>query len=87
MNRDVKFIENSRSKNKIGFTFKLEGDSRNKEELLFTANNKLTLETFNGVRQDSIIAFQQLNRFEKTIWENEETLEPLEEMKAFGGGE
>ena len=87
VNRDVKFIENSRSKNKIGFTFKLEGDSRNKEELLFTANNKLTLVTFNSVRQDSIIAFQQLNRFEKTIWENEETLEPLEEMKVFGGGE
>lgn len=85
VNRDIKFIENSRSKNKIGFTFKLEGDSRNKEELLFTSNNKITLDAFSSVQQDSIIAFQQLDRFEKTIWENEETLEPLEEMKNFQG--
>jgi len=84
VNRDVKFIENSKTKNKVGFSFKIEGDSRNKEEVLFTENNKLTLEAFNSVEQDSIISFQQLNKFEKTIWESEETLEPLEEMKDFG---
>jgi hypothetical protein len=84
VNRDVKFIENSLKKNKVGFSFKLEGDSRNKEELLFTANNKLTLKAFKNVQQDSIITFQKLDRFEKTIWDNEETLEPLEEMKGFG---
>ena len=79
----MRFIENSKTKNKVGFSFKIEGDSRSKEEVLFTENNKLTLEAFNSVEQDSIISFQQLNKFEKTIWESEETLEPLEEMKDF----
>ena len=87
VNRDLKFIENSKAKNKIGFSFKLEGDNRRKQELLFTATKNITLDTFSSVKQDSIISFEQLERFEKTIWENEETLEPLEEMKEFGDGE
>ena len=35
VNRDLKLIENSREKNKVGFSFKIEGDNRNKEEILF----------------------------------------------------
>lgn len=83
VNRDLKFIENSSIKNKVGFSFKIEGDNREKEELLFTANNKLSKETFTAIKQDSIAPIQILNKFEKTIWENEETLEPLQEMKGF----
>ncbi|WP_298239030.1 carboxypeptidase-like regulatory domain-containing protein [uncultured Algibacter sp.] len=87
VNRDLKFIENSPAKNKIGFSFKIEGDNRNKEELLFTSNNKLELADFKAIKQDSIITYKKLNKFEKTIWENEETLEPLKEMKDFKVGE
>lgn len=83
VSRDVKFIENSSAKNKVNFSFKLEGDNRNKEELLFTAHNKLSSEAFNALKQDSVVLFKQLSKFEKTIWESEETIVPLEEMKNF----
>ncbi|WP_171946629.1 carboxypeptidase-like regulatory domain-containing protein [Flaviramulus basaltis] len=83
VNRDLKFIENSSDKNKIGFSFKIEGDNRNKEELLFTENSKLTLEDFTAIKQSDVVTFKVLNKFEKTTWENEETLEPSQEMKAF----
>ncbi|MEC3907411.1 carboxypeptidase-like regulatory domain-containing protein [Tamlana sp. 2201CG12-4] len=83
VNRNVKFIENSKTKNKVNFSFKIEGDSRNKEELLFTSNKKITLNEFRSIKQDSIVPIKQLSKFEKTIWENEDTLEPLQEMKEF----
>ena len=83
VNRDLKFIENSRARNKVSFSFKIEGDNRNKVELLFTANNKLGLQSFEAIKQKKKAPYQQLSRFEKTIWENEETLEPSKEMKTF----
>ncbi|NMH89403.1 carboxypeptidase-like regulatory domain-containing protein [Flavivirga algicola] len=84
INRDLKLIENSQEKNKIGFSFKIEGDNRNKEELLFTAINDINLEDFASTKQEKEVSFTMLNSFEKTIWQNEETIEPLEEMKQFG---
>jgi len=83
VNRDVKFIENSRARNKVSFSFTIEGNNRNKRELLFTANSKLSLQDFEAIKQVKVVQYKQLSRFEKTIWENEETLEPLQEMKAF----
>ena len=41
INRDFKLIENSPQKNKVGFGFKIEGDSHTKEEFLLTAMGKL----------------------------------------------
>lgn len=87
VDRDVKFIENTRDRKKVNFSFKLEGDNRNKEELLFKSHNKISLEEFTSIKQDSVVPFKQLNKFEKTIWENEETIAPLEEMKEFGSEE
>lgn len=87
VNRDLKFIENSKARNKIGFSFKIEGNNSNKEELLFTANSKLALSDFVAIKQDKVAPFIILSKFEKTIWENEETLEPLQEMKAFKSDE
>lgn len=81
--RDVKFIENSRDKRKVGFSFTLEGKSRSKQELLFTEQSKISLEAFKAIKQDSVIPYQELKKFDKSIWENEEILEPLEEMKSF----
>lgn len=85
INRDVKFIENSSTRNKVSFSFKIEGDNRNKEELLFTANNKLSIKDFEAITQDSVVSYKQLSKFEKTIWDNEQIIEPTLEMKAFEG--
>ncbi|MDO5981146.1 carboxypeptidase-like regulatory domain-containing protein [Flavivirga spongiicola] len=87
VNRDLKLIENSHEKNKVGFSFKIEGDNRNKEEILFTDINHITLEDFASIKQEKVAPFTMLKAFEKTMWQNEETLEPLEEMKRFGSGE
>ncbi len=83
VSRGLKFIENSSTKNKVSFDFTLEGNNRNKEELLFTKNTPLTLQDFTALKQDSIAPYKVLNTFEKTLWENEEILEPLKEMKTF----
>ena len=84
VNRNFKLIENSKNKNKIGFGFKFEGDSRNKEELLFTSVNDISLKDFAALNQEKIASFKMLKAFEKDTWQNEETLEPLQEMKVFG---
>ncbi|WP_298556161.1 carboxypeptidase-like regulatory domain-containing protein [uncultured Algibacter sp.] len=83
INRDVKFIENSTARNKVSFSFKIEGDNQEKEELLFTANSKLSLQDFEGIIEDSVVPYKQLSKFEKTIWDNEQIIEPTLEMKAF----
>ncbi|PWH81513.1 hypothetical protein DIS18_14625 [Algibacter marinivivus] len=83
VNRDVKFIENSKARNKVSFSFKIEGDNRNKEELLFTANNKLSLADFESIKQKKVVPYKQLSKFEKTIWDNEQIIEPSSEMKTF----
>ena len=87
VNRDLKFIENAQGRNKIGFSIKIEGDNLSKEELLFTGHNTLNLTDFTAVKQAKVIPVKTLGKFEKTLWENEETLEPLVEMKAFGNEE
>ena len=84
VSRGLKFIENSRAKNKIGIDFKIEGDNRNKQELLVTANGKLTLDDFKLIKEAKTVPIQLLKKFENTTWKNEETLEPLEEMKGIG---
>ena len=83
-NTFFKLIENSNERNKVGFSFKIEGDNRHKEELLFTGKTDMTLEEFIAVKQEKKAPIKQFNAFEKNTWKNEETLEPLEEMKRFG---
>ncbi|MDO5968795.1 carboxypeptidase-like regulatory domain-containing protein [Flavivirga aquimarina] len=87
VNRGLKFIENSPQKNKIGMDFNIEGNTRNKEELLFTDSSDITLETFAAIKQEKMVPFTLLNTFEKSTWQNEETLEPLQEMKHFGSSD
>tara|TARA_R110000868_G_scaffold103953_3_gene285981 strand:- start:1124 stop:2599 length:1476 start_codon:yes stop_codon:yes gene_type:complete len=83
VNRDLKFIENSKARNKIGISFKIEGDNKNKEELLFTSHNTISLSDFDTVKQLKVAPIEILSKYEGTLWENEETLEPLKEMKSF----
>ncbi|WP_242084739.1 carboxypeptidase-like regulatory domain-containing protein [Aestuariivivens sediminis] len=87
VNRDFKLIENSPKKNKLNFSFKIEGDNRSKEELLLTAFNPTDLDSFNGVQQEKEVPFIQLSAFDTSAWENEDIIEPLEEMKRFGSRE
>ncbi|AUS04061.1 carboxypeptidase-like regulatory domain-containing protein [Pseudotamlana carrageenivorans] len=82
-NRDVKFIENSNDKNKVRFSFTLEGDNRFKQEILFTSHTKLTSEDFKNIKQNKAVIYTQLEAFDKNFWGNEEILEPLNEMKNF----
>ena len=83
VSRDFKLIENSPAKHKVSFSFKIEGDIRNKEELLFINNEKIGLTDYDSFKQEKVVPYQLLSKFDATIWQNEETIEPLEEMKKF----
>ncbi|WP_027136793.1 carboxypeptidase-like regulatory domain-containing protein [Gaetbulibacter saemankumensis] len=84
INRDIKFIENSEAKNKTGFNITIEGQNRTKEELLFNSESRITEAFFKQIKQQKDYPLKSYNKFEKSIWQNEQTLEPLEEMKSFG---
>ena len=84
VNRDFKLIENSPQKNKIGFSFKIEGDQQSKEEFLLTAFNNTDLDAFGTIQQVKEVPLIQLSAFDKSAWENDEIIEPLMEMKRFG---
>ncbi|MFD0835783.1 carboxypeptidase-like regulatory domain-containing protein [Mariniflexile aquimaris] len=83
VNRDLTLIENSKNRNKVSSNFKIEGNGRQKVEILFTSSSTNTQEEFNSIKQEKTAPYQILNKFDKGIWNNEETLEPLEEMKRF----
>ncbi len=85
VNRPLKLIQNSKESYKVSFDFKIEGSNLQKEELLISAKKKLTLDEFKTIKQDSIVSFKILNKYEKTIWQNESILEPSMEMKQFKG--
>ncbi|MEW4922532.1 carboxypeptidase-like regulatory domain-containing protein [Algibacter sp. 2305UL17-15] len=83
VSRPLKFIENSKNRSKVSFDFKIEGDNRNKQELLITAHNKLTFLDFQAERQKEKIPITILTKYEKSVWDSEAVLEPSLEMKAF----
>ncbi len=83
LSRPVKFIENSRDKAKVTFKFTLAGSSRDKEELLITSTTPLEKETFHLLKEPEDIKVIELNKYDETIWQEEETLQPLEEMRQF----
>jgi len=81
--RPFKFIENSSEKYKVSCDFLLEGGSRDKKELLILNTQELTDNTFKAFQEPEKIPFTLLERFEPTIWQNSQIIEPLEEMKNF----
>ncbi|MFH4968828.1 carboxypeptidase-like regulatory domain-containing protein [Gaetbulibacter sp. M240] len=83
VNRSLKFIENSSERNKIGFEFKIEGHNTSKDELLITASKTFTKPEFKAIKQDEKVTLDVLSKYDKTLWENEVTIEPTKEMKAF----
>lgn len=85
VNRPLKFIENSKDRNKISFDFKIEGQDLSKEELLITSNKNLTIIDFKAIKQKDEVPVDILNKYEKTIWDDASILEPTQEMKDFMG--
>ncbi|MEO0525984.1 MAG: carboxypeptidase-like regulatory domain-containing protein [Bacteroidota bacterium] len=83
VNRPFKFIENSPEKNKIAFDFKIEGNARNKEELLFINSSKMSMEHYTSLKEHENTPYTLLHRYEPTIWQNSKVIAPLEEMRNF----
>ncbi|PKQ44729.1 carboxypeptidase-like regulatory domain-containing protein [Confluentibacter flavum] len=84
VSRDLTLIENSKDRYKLSTDFTIEGSNRTKEELLITNTKATTLNDYNSITQQKKTPYQSLTKFDNTIWGSEETLEPLQEMKAFG---
>ncbi len=83
LNRDLTLIENSKDKYKVTSSFKIEGTSSYKQEILFISNTNTSLIEYQNTKQEKAVHIKSLSKFDKGIWNNEETLEPLEEMKRF----
>lgn len=83
LKRPLKFIENSAAKDKVLFNFLLEGNSREKEELLFLNSKKTTEEAISAIKEKEKTPYQDLNYYDSKIWEEFNVIAPLEEMKQF----
>lgn len=83
VNRPIKFIENSRDKNKVGFNFVIEGSAKAKNEVYIITGNALNMENFNAYTEPKEIPYQKLKKYDPNIWKNYNAIEPLEEMKSF----
>lgn len=83
LHRPLKFIENSRERNKVAFDFLLEGTIRDKHELLIMDTEELTISTFESVSEEKNVDYQYLNEYNPEIWKDYNAIEPVEEMKLF----
>lgn len=87
VSRPLKFIENSPEKNKTSFDFTIEGNIISKQELLLTSSTKINLDLFNKLAEEKTVPYLKLNKYDATIWGQDKTLEPLQEMKEFKGSD
>lgn len=87
INRSLKFIENSRDRNKVTFDFLIEGGGREKSELFIISTSDLNSSTYNNFKQKKDIKFQKLSQYDPSIWKAYNAIEPLEEMKQFKSSE
>ena len=87
VSRPLKFIENSPQKNKTSFDFTIEGNIISKEEILLTSSTKISAEQFQNLKEEKTVPYIKLSKYDPTIWDKDQTLEPLEEMKQFNSTE
>jgi hypothetical protein len=87
VSRPLKFIENSKDRNKTSFDFTVEGNILTKQELLLTKNTKINQNIFNKQTEIKKVPYLILNKYDASIWNQDQTLEPLKEMKDFKSGE
>ena len=86
LKRPLKFIENSDERNKVKFEFKMEGRGREKQELLILSHSILVPGEFSSYEEKENIPYSLLKQFEASVWQNDQIIEPLEEMKNFKAG-
>ena len=87
INRPLKFIENSRAKNKVTFNFLIEGGAREKREMFIINSADLDPSTYSSFKQPQDIKFEKLSYYDPSIWKAYNAIEPLEEMKQFKSSE
>jgi hypothetical protein len=83
LHRPFKFIENSRKKDKVLFDFSLEGEGREKQELLILGDSPLEIGEYSRFTESDKVPYTLLKQFEPSIWEDRQIIQPLEEMKNF----
>jgi len=84
VSRPFKFIEiNKGKKDKMSLNFKLEADLIDKYEFLNIHTEKISESDFNAVNEEETFKYEELKKYDPTIWENYNSIEPLEEMKYF----
>tara|TARA_R110001583_G_scaffold175580_2_gene330169 strand:- start:1169 stop:2614 length:1446 start_codon:yes stop_codon:yes gene_type:complete len=83
VSRPLKFIENSPEKNKTSFNFTVEGTIITKQELLLTSSTKISNDLFNRQTEEKTVPYTKLSKYDAQIWDQDQTLEPLSEMKMF----
>ncbi|MCK0179326.1 DUF5686 and carboxypeptidase regulatory-like domain-containing protein [Flavobacteriaceae bacterium S0862] len=87
VNRPIKFIENSRAKNKVGFNFLIEGSAKNKQELFIINKSSLNTNEYLSFIELEDVPYQKLKQYDPTIWKTNNAIEPLAEMKRFKSSE
>ncbi len=87
LHRPLKFIENSPRKDKVLFDFSLEGEGREKQELLILSAGGLDWSEFAGLIEAEKVPYTELKQFESSIWQDRQIIQPLEEMKNFKAGD
>ena len=83
LSRPLKFIENSKEREKVIFDFIFEGEGREKKELLILSGNTLEPQEYEDITEAEEIPFTLLKQYQASIWEDNQIIEPLEEMKNF----
>ncbi|MGY0392334.1 carboxypeptidase-like regulatory domain-containing protein [Bizionia sp. KMM 8389] len=82
INRPIKFIENE-SRDKVAFNFKIEGTFKERTEILTLDVNAIDSENFDTIEESKELDYENITKYDATIWQDYNVLEPLQEMKDF----
>ena len=83
LNRPIKFIENSNTRNKVAFNFKIEGTFTEKSELLTLSRKDLEISDYNSYKEKEKIEYITPKIYDSSIWSEYNVIAPLNEMKTF----
>jgi hypothetical protein len=83
VHRPIKFIENSRAKNKVSLDFLIEGNQRDKSELFIIEYHTMTKDEYSRYEEVKHTEYKKIKNYDPTIWAEFTALEPLQEMKSF----
>ncbi|WP_373072464.1 carboxypeptidase-like regulatory domain-containing protein [Zeaxanthinibacter enoshimensis] len=83
VHRPFKFIENSPARNKVRFDFKMAGNFIERSELLISSAAAMTPTDYQALKEPEKVRFLELKKYDPTMWQDSEILQPLQEMKNF----